>query len=235
MRGCNAERAAAIPSGPNGREGDPGPRVGGDPLLLRFASAGNVGLRSPRATRQILLALTIVATAALVLLWMGRVPICRCGYVKLWHGVVQSSENSQHLADWYTFSHLIHGFLFYAGLWLFARISGWPMSLGSRLVVATMLEAGWEILENTDLVISRYRETTIALDYYGDSIVNSVSDMLTMMTGFLLASRLPVAATIAVALVLEVGVGYWIRDNLTLNIITLLHPFEAIRSWQIGA
>jgi hypothetical protein len=182
-----------------------------------------------------LLALAVVAAAALVFLWMGRVPICKCGYVKLWHGVVRSSENSQHLTDWYTFSHVIHGFLFYGGLWLLGRVTGWPLSFGLRLVLATLIEAGWEITENTDLVINRYRETTVALDYYGDSVVNSVSDILAMMLGFFLAARLPVLATITVAIALEIGVGYWIRDNLTLNVLMLLHPFEVIKAWQAGA
>jgi hypothetical protein len=113
-------------------------------------------------------------------------------------------------------------------------VTGWRLSLGLRLVLATIIEAGWEITENTDFVINRYREATIALDYYGDSIVNSMSDIATMVLGFLLASRLPVLATAAIAIVLELAVGYWIRDNLTLNVIMLLHPIEAIRAWQAG-
>ena len=178
-----------------------------------------------------LIVVAIVAAAALVEYAMGRVPICRCGYVKLWHGVVQSSENSQHITDWYTFSHVIHGMAFYGLLWLVAR----RVPLRWRFVGAVLLEAGWEVLENTPLVINRYRAATIALDYFGDSIVNSMSDIAAMMFGFWLASRLPVVVVVALIIVMEVSVGYLIRDNLTLNILMLLYPLESVKHWQSGA
>ena len=161
---------------------------------------------------------------------MGQVPICKCGYVKLWHGVVFSSENSQHISDWYTPSHVIHGFAFFGLLWLIGR--RWP--LGLRLVLAVALEAGWEIFENTDLVINRYREVTISLDYYGDSVLNSVCDILAMVAGFAIASRVPVWVTVALVVTLELRVLYFIRDNLTLNIIMLIYPLDGIKTWQAG-
>ena len=195
-----------------------------------MAPAGPERARSAIARRHWGAIAAIIAVAALALHLMGRVLICKCGTVKLWHGVVFSAENSQHLTDWYTPTHVLHGLIFY----LAARylVPGW--SLGARLVAATFIEAAWEILENTDRIIERYREATISFDYFGDSVVNSAFDIAAMVAGFIIAARAPVWAAIALFIAIEALLAWVIRDNLALNIVMLAWPLEAIRVWQAG-
>ncbi len=169
----------------------------------------------------------LVATIA-VLYAMGRVPICTCGVVRLWGGGVNTPDNSQQIADWYSFSHIIHGMIFYAALrWLLPRAS-----VPWRLTIAVAIECGWEILENSPIIIDRYRAATIAIGYTGDSILNSVSDVLMMTLGFLIAFRLPWRWTLTLAILFEIGTLIIIRDNLALNILMLVSPIDAIREWQ---
>jgi hypothetical protein len=177
-----------------------------------------------------LIVAAFVAATAAILYTMGQPLICKCGYVKLWHGVVVSSENSQHLTDWYTPSHIIHGILFFGLFTLILR----KASINVRLTLALILECAWEIVENTDMVINRYREATIALDYFGDSVINSSADILAMVVGFFLASRLPVWASLAIIIVFEATTTWLIRDGLALNVLMLVWPIDAVKTWQSG-
>ena len=176
------------------------------------------------ARRAAILASLIVAAAAAILLAMGRNPICTCGTVDLWVGARDSPRTSQMLADWYSLSHIVHGLLFYAAAVAVAR--RWPVEW--RFLVALLIEAAWEVIENTPFVIDRYRATTAALGYTGDSVINSLSDITMMALGFLAARKLPVWASVALLVVLEIVPLFVIRDNLTLNVWTLLAPNAAV-------
>ena len=172
--------------------------------------------------------LLILAAAAAIELWMGRTPICTCRSVELWVGARDSPTTSQMLLDWYSFSHLIHGFLFYVALWLVGR--RWPIE--SRFLIALSVETGWEIFENTAYVIARYRATAAAQGYSGDSVINSLTDILLMCAGFMISRKLPVWVSVLVVLVLELVPLFVIRDNLTLNIWMFLWPNSAVEAWQ---
>ena len=175
-------------------------------------------------------AFAVVAIAAALELAMGRHPICTCGSIDLWVAARDSPRTSQMLADWYSLSHIVHGLLFYALLRLVAR--RWPVE--RRFLAALLIEASWEVVENTPMVIDRYRQTATALGYNGDSVLNSVSDVLMMCVGFLVARKLPVWASIALVVVLEIVPLFVIRDNLTLNILNLIAPNAAVAAWQAG-
>jgi hypothetical protein len=183
-----------------------------------------------RTTRAAAAATLIVVATAAVLWWLGRPPICTCGAIDLWVSESNSSRTSQMLADWYSFSHIVHGLLFYAALWLLFR--KWPVE--RRFLVALAIEAAWEIIENTPMIINRYREETAALGYTGDSVLNSVSDIAMMALGFLIARKLPVWWAVAIIVALELIPLAVIRDNLTLNVWMLLAPNDALKAWQAG-
>ncbi len=184
--------------------------------------------------KAILATAAVFLASAAILIAMDRPPICECGTVKLWHGVVQSSENSQHLTDWYSPSHFTHGLIMFFLAWLLW--DKWRLFGGAparwALPIAVVIEAAWEIMENTPMVIDRYREVTISWGYAGDSMVNSLADIGWMIAGFLVAARIPWQASLAIALFFEAFTAWAIRDNLTLNVLMLFWPLEAVRQWQ---
>jgi len=170
-----------------------------------------------------------MALAAITLLAMGRPALGPLGF-GFWTWDIWSAANSQVLVDPYSFSHIIHGFLFFALLgWIAPRLS-----LERRLLIAVLLEASWEILENSPIIINRYRQATIALGYEGDSVMNSMSDIVMMGLGFLAANRLRVWQSVGAVVAMELGCLILFRDNLTLNVVMLVYPLEAIKAWQMG-
>lgn len=185
---------------------------------------------SPIFSRPIAFVLGLVVFAIIYLRWQGRVWWCKCGHWYPISFVVQSEHNSQHLFDAYSFSHILHGILFFGLLWLFRR---W-LSLNMRAAIAATIEIGWETLENSPIIINRYREATVSLGYTGDSIANSLGDIASFVFGFYLARKLGLWWSVGVFLVVELTMLWMIRDNLALNVLMLLWPIDAIRRWQAG-
>jgi hypothetical protein len=182
-----------------------------------------------RAWLWLAFALTIAVTIVLLRV-QGRLWICECGQVRLWVSEAQGANTSQHLFDPYSFTHVLHGFLFFWLIaWLLPRLRG-----GWQLWLAIAVEAAWEVVENSEFIIRRYREATAARGYFGDTIVNSLGDILACGLGFLLARYLGVRRSVLVFLIVEVLLVIWIRDSLLLNILMLLFPIEAIKRWQAG-
>ncbi len=171
----------------------------------------------------------IIAVTAIILHWMGRVWMDPTGF-GLWTISAWSTETSQNFGDPYTFSHILHGIIFFAVLWLFRN----KLSLRTRFYIALIIEVAWEILENSPIIIERYRANTASLDYFGDSILNATGDLLAQMFGFWMAYKLSWKWTLAFVVAVELILLYLIRDNLTLNIIMLLVPIDSLREWQMG-
>lgn len=172
----------------------------------------------------------VLIVLAIVLHVMGQPSWCTCG-LNLWTIDPWSGESSQNFGDAYTFSHVLHGFIFYLALWLVAR----KLPVRYRFLIAVLMEMAWEIFENTPFIINRYRDATAANMYTGDTVLNSIGDMLSAMLGFYLAWKLSWKWSVAIVLFIELILLILIRDNLTLNILMLVHPVQAIKMWQAGA
>jgi hypothetical protein len=206
------------------------------PAIILLASLALLALRrSPRVRRSRVadagIAVAIVALTVALELAMGRTATYRHGPVRVWAGDINSDQNSQQISDPYTFTHVVHGVAFY-GL---TRMALGPEAVLLRGVISIAVESAWETYENTEQVISRYRSETLALGYYGDSVLNSVFDIIACGVGFVLAWKLPTRVTVAGVALIEIVLALTIRDNLTLNILMLLHPVAAIKRWQLGA
>jgi hypothetical protein len=185
----------------------------------------------------LLIFIGIVLAQVVILYAMGRQVICECGFVKFWEGDVMSSSNSQQIADWYTFSHIIHGFVFYGFfIWIskkfFGKSGGLP--LGLIFIGAVLLETTWEVIENSTWIIEYYRNNTVSLGYIGDSILNSVFDVIWMAIGFVMARKLPIWSIVLIAIIFEIMTAYFVRDGLLLNILMFIYPSEAVKAWQVG-
>jgi hypothetical protein len=170
----------------------------------------------------------VLVVTAYQLRSQGRLWWCSCDYLLIWSGDPWSSDNSQHLLDPYSFTHVLHGFIFCGLLALIVP----RLSPVWQLCLAVSIEAVWEVVENSEFVIRRYREETAALGYHGDTIINSLADILLCGIGFVLASHLGFRRTFALFVLTEVGLAIWIRDNLSLNILMLIYPIDAVKEWQ---
>ena len=204
----------------------------GGPLAALFASGADdtMTARRNRLTTVILVGALLIAVQALTLVAIGHPLICKCGFVTLWYGSPSGPQTSQQLADWYSFTHIEHGFLFYLLLWAIAP----RMRFGTRLLFAMGIEIAWEIAENTPWVINRYRQSALAEGYFGDSVVNSLMDTVSMMTGAVIARLSPVWLSAGLVIGTELVLLFLIRDNLALNIVQLLHPMDWLSRWQAG-
>lgn len=185
----------------------------------------------------VLIFIGIVLAQIFILYGMGREWICTCGFIKFWEGDVMSASNSQQIADWYTFSHIIHGFVFYGFfIWIskkvFQKVGGLP--LGLMFIGAVFLETSWEVLENSTWIVEYYRNNTVSLGYIGDSILNSVFDVVWMAIGFVMARKMPIWSIILIAIGFEIMTGYFVRDGLLLNILMFIYPSEAVKAWQVA-
>ncbi|HEV2859406.1 MAG TPA: DUF2585 family protein [Pyrinomonadaceae bacterium] len=194
-------------------------------MNLRDDDGGARGGWAPWLT----LAALLAATAA-ALRWQGRLWLCACGGMRPWVGDAWSPDTSQHLFDPYSLTHVLHGFALCGLLALVAPRLAWRW----RFLLAVAAEAAWEVLENTEYVINRYRETTAALGYNGDTVVNSLGDIVACAAGFLLARRLGLWRTALLFILTEAALILWIRDSLLLNILLLIYPSETLRAWQAG-
>jgi Protein of unknown function (DUF2585) len=186
----------------------------------RWSVAGDVGI-----------AAAIVLVGIVLEAEMGRTPFYKNGPVRLWSGDITSDQNSQQILDPYSFTHVIHGAAFY-GL---TRLVPATRAFGPAVIAIVTLETAWEVYENTNQVINRYRAETVSLGYYGDSMLNSFCDIVACLIGLGLAWRRRWWVTLSWVVVVEVTLALWIRDNLTLNVIMLIHPIQAIKAWQMGA
>jgi hypothetical protein len=204
--------------------------IGAGLLLTALRQFSIKSGRRPGIAGDIVIVAAMVSVAMLLEFEMGRTPTYKNGPVRLWSGDINSDQNSQQVADPYSFTHVIHGAAFY-GL---TRLIRGGLSFGPTAIAVVTLEAAWEVYENTNQVVNRYRAETVSLGYYGDSMLNSFFDIVACLIGLLLAWRKPAWVTLSWVIVVEVVLALWIRDNLTLNIIMLIHPIQAIKTWQMG-